>query len=415
MSGSSDRTPAPERLHALDAVRGLALLLGVVFHASASFAPASVQFWGVEDRHRSTALAVFYFASHVFRMTTFFLIAGFFARMSFHRRGVNGFIRDRLTRIALPLAVGWPIMFAAMFALPGWPTLSADGAHPPAPPSPLWPSFPRFDLTHLWFLYVLLEFYAAILIVRAGVVLIDRKSRFRVGVDRLVGFVTRSAFGPGILALPLAVAFAADPGWLMWFGVPTPSLSFLTNAKAWTDYGAAFGFGWLLHRQIDLLPMLQQRWALNLCFAVALIGASLAIAGVTPPSAPIKDQATALAGAACYALATWTSTFAVIGMALRFLSGFSSARRYVADSSYWLYLVHFPIVVALQLMVARLNWPWPVKFAAILAVAFSLMFASYQYLVRYSFVGSILNGRRVRLIPAGAAPKGGIGAQRETT
>jgi hypothetical protein len=36
------------------------------------------------------------------------------------------------------------------------------------------------------------------------------------------------------------------------------------------------------------------------------------------------------------------------------------------------------------------------KFAAILAVAFPLMFASYQLLVRYSFVGAVLNGRRIR-------------------
>ena len=32
-------------------------------------------------------------------------------------------------------------------------------------------------------------------------------------------------------------------------------------------------------------------------------------------------------GAACYALATWTATFAVIGMALRFLSGFDAPQH----------------------------------------------------------------------------------------
>ncbi len=32
----------------------------------------------------------------------------------------------------------------------------------------------NFPLTHLWFLYVLLEFYAALLVLRAGVVWLDR-------------------------------------------------------------------------------------------------------------------------------------------------------------------------------------------------------------------------------------------------
>jgi glucan biosynthesis protein C len=86
----------------------------------------------------------------------------------------------------------------------------------------------------------------------------------------------------------------------------------------------------------------------------------------------------------------------VIGVALRFLSGFSATRRYVADASYWLYLIHLPIVMALQVAVSTLDWPWPVKFAAILLVAIPAMFVSYQLLIRYSVIGAVLNGRRVR-------------------
>src|SRR5204863_5259814 len=125
--------------------------------------------------------------------------------------------------------------------------------------------------------------------------------------------------------------------------------------------------------------------ALNLALAIAMIAAGLAIAGITPRVIPITDTASRLAGAACYAVATWAASFAVIGLALRFLSGFSPARRYIADASYWLYLIHLPIVMALQVAPARLDWPWPVKFAGLLAVAFPLMFASYQLMVRHSF------------------------------
>ena len=111
---------APERLHALDAVRGFALLLGIVLHATLSFVPTTTRFWIIQDSHPSTTLAVLFFVIHVFRMTTFFLIAGFFAHMSFHRRGAWGFIRDRLQRIAVPLLVGWPILFAAMSFVVFW-------------------------------------------------------------------------------------------------------------------------------------------------------------------------------------------------------------------------------------------------------------------------------------------------------
>src|SRR4051794_30566448 len=108
MPNATDVGPAPERLHALDAVRGFALLLGIVLHATLSFVPAQTRFWVIQDTHPSITLALLFFAIHVFRMTTFFLMAGFFAHMSFHRLGAWGFIKDRLQRIAVPLVVAWP-------------------------------------------------------------------------------------------------------------------------------------------------------------------------------------------------------------------------------------------------------------------------------------------------------------------
>src|SRR4051794_41892956 len=96
----------PERLHALDAVRGFALLLGIVLHATMSFLPVPTRVWIIEDSHPSVTLGVLFFVIHVFRMTTFFLIAGFFAHLSFHRRGTWASIRVRLQPSALPLGFG---------------------------------------------------------------------------------------------------------------------------------------------------------------------------------------------------------------------------------------------------------------------------------------------------------------------
>jgi hypothetical protein len=147
----------PERLHALDAVRGYALLLGIVLHATVSFIPAPSRVWIIQDSQPSITLGVLFFSIHVFRMTTFFLIAGFFAHLSFHRRGAWGFIKDRLQRIALPLVVGWPILFTAMAMVVIWAASFPNGGPLPGPPR--WPPvLPQFPLSHLWFLYVLLEF-----------------------------------------------------------------------------------------------------------------------------------------------------------------------------------------------------------------------------------------------------------------
>ncbi len=391
----------PERMHALDAVRAFALLLGVVFHATMSFIPAPVRLWPVEDSHRSLTLAVVFFSTHVFRMMTFFLIAGFFGRLMLQRRGTKGFVADRLRRIALPLIVGWPILFVAIMAVSIWASASGNGGVPANTPAPPWPTFPDFPLTHLWFLYVLLEFYAVTLVARAIAGALDRQGLWAARLDTAIRAIMRTPFAPMILALPLALAFAAEPKWPIVFGIPTPDSSLVTNAQALVGFGGAFAFGWLLHRQIDVMGEMERRWRLNLCVAVGLIAACLAMGVGThfqPATGPLR-----FVGAGAYAMASWTATFAVIGVAQRFLSGFSPARRYIADSSYWLYLIHLPIVIALQGLVSRWDLPWPVKFGVILMAGFGLMFASYQLLVRHSFIGAWLNGRRLpRRARAGA-------------
>src|SRR5262249_5654033 len=124
--------------------------------------------------------------------------------------------------------------------------------------------------------------------------------------------------------------------------------------------------------------------------------ACLAYAGPAPVIAPAAhDQARLIFGAG-YAVAAWCWTLGLVGAGVRWFSGHSPARRWIADSSYWLYIIHLPIVMALQVVVAQLAWPWWVKYPLVLVAAFTLMFASYQLLVRHSFVGRILNGRRPR-------------------
>ena len=137
--------------------------------------------------------------------------------------------------------------------------------------------------------------------------------------------------------------------------------------------------------------------------AIALTADCLRMAGVIPnvTASPIGGQR--LLYSVIYSLATWNWTFAAIGLALKFLSGESPVRRYIADSSYWLYLIHLPIVMVLQAMVAKLDAPAEVKILIVLGVAFPLMFASYQLMVRRSFIGAILNGRRAPK-PTKAAP-----------
>jgi glucans biosynthesis protein C len=386
-----------ERLHALDAVRGGALLAGVMLHAAMSFLPGfAVTGLPIYDNSPSATLGVAFFVIHMGRMTLFFVIAGFFGRLLLHRDGMRGFLANRAKRIAVPLILGWLIVFPPIVAAIIWGAIKLGSAAPPPPPTPPegGPLLP-FPLTHLWFLYVLLWLYSLAAVVHTMLERwVDAGGRLRSGIDRVVGWLLHQAWSPWVLALPLAVTLAVTPGWIGWFGIPTPDYSLVPNLPATIAFATAFGLGWLVQRQTALLKVWTAQWATHLGLAIGLTGVCLWLAGVTPRYEPLPAGIQAAAYAVCYAAGLWHWTFAILGMALRYLGDNSPVRRYIADASYWVYLMHLPLVLLLQAAVMDLPWHWTVKFPLIVTVTLVLLFGSYHWMVRSTWIGLLLNGRR---------------------
>jgi peptidoglycan/LPS O-acetylase OafA/YrhL len=95
-----------------------------------------------------------------------------------------------------------------------------------------------------------------------------------------------------------------------------------------------------------------------------------------------------------YAMTMWSMVCLSIGLFKRLLDRPSRAVRYVADSSYWLYLVHLPIVIWLQIALAELPLHWSLKLVAISLLTVGLSVVLYDLFVRSTVIGQILNGRR---------------------
>jgi peptidoglycan/LPS O-acetylase OafA/YrhL len=393
-----------DRLHALDAVRAFALLLGVMFHGGFSFIPGMIPgLWAIVDNSPSTTISVMSFAAHMFRMTLFFFVAGFFARMLVHRKGTRGFWRDRAKRILLPLVAGWMIFFPMLAAVWIWGLTKTFGGKIPPPPANM-PAPPpgAFPLTHLWFLYYLLILYVIVLIVRWAIVALDRNGAIRRAADTLTRGVVRTGLAAVLLPLPLIAALYMHHEWYSWFGIPTPDRSVIPQLPSLIGFGTAVAFGWLIHRQLeheDVLSMWRRQWPMHLAVAAIATIVCLAMAGVVPTFVPAVRGARTLTYAFAYGIAIWCWCFAVIGVAVRYLSAERFAVRYTADASYWIYLAHLPVVAAFQVIVG--HWPlhWTIKFPLVMAASLAVLFASYHYLVRRSFIGAILNGRRIRATP----------------
>ena len=384
-----------DRLHALDAVRAFALLVGIAFHAAFSFIPGLPPgLWAIKDVSPSATLDVAAFVSHIFRMSLFFFIAGFFARMLVERNGTRGFWANRLKRILVPLVVGWVVTFPLIAVAWTMGMRKMLGAAAAATPPALPAIFGWFPIAHLWFLLVLLQLYVCLLVLRWAVNAVAGNGKLHAMADATVRGLLNGYWAPFVLGVPLALCLYTLPAWTYWAGIPAPDQTWLPKLTPLVGYGTAMGLGWLVHRQKELLASIQQRWIGHLAIGVVATVATVLIMmrHEFAPAVPGTERAVFVA---CFTIALWGWVIGLTGLALARLSGFGAVRRYLADSSYWLYLMHLPLVAALQVWVGKWNLHWSVKYPFVVLSALAILLVTYHFLVRPSFIGAVLNGNRI--------------------
>ena len=111
-----------------------------------------------------------------------------------------------------------------------------------------------------------------------------------------------------------------------------------------------------------------------------------------PMVEPTMDK---LLAAGVTALAVYASAFAAMGLCLRLLSDRHPVMRYLADSSYWVYILHLPLVMLAQVWVQDWAGPWWLKLAGVSLGVLAVCLLTYELLVRHGFTGRWLNGRRI--------------------
>lgn len=385
-----------QRLDYLDAVRAFALLLGIVFHAGLSFLPTYIG-WAVMDVSTSSIVANFTLISHSFRMELFFLMAGFFGRLTLNRRGAGSFVRSRLMRIGIPFIVGWFILYPLIIScwVMGGESLRGEvnilNGLKAGLQSLTSLTSPLFTGTHLWFLYYLLLISGITLLLRAIVSLTPtvRTRSVRVA-DAIVAWIARSPLSWFALTLTTAGCLWFMSGW----GMDTPDRSLVPHLPVLVVYGGFFAFGWLLHRQPRLVERFARLTLARFVLCGTSIGISLLLSGYQADMGHPRIGTFRIGFVLSYAMMMWSLVALTIGLFKRFLDRPNRVVRYVADASYWLYLVHLPIVVWLQIAVAELTFHWSLKLPLISTLTVAIALVTYDLFVRSSLIGQTLNGKK---------------------
>jgi peptidoglycan/LPS O-acetylase OafA/YrhL len=376
------------RYHALDAFRAVMMLLGIWLHAVVAYSKEGG--WPFKDPITTPVFDWTLGLIHAFRMPAFYLIAGFFSALLVARRGVWAFARNRAVRILAPFVVGWLILYPLVMCQVVW----AKNLGRPDLLSHIagfftsGRAFQHLHPLHLWFLEYLLFLYAIALAAR------PLAGQFP-GVWARVGGLFRRVIASRWRTVGMAlVIFPAlclmKNGWL------DDPKGFAPEAKIVLAYLAPFGSGWLLYYQVDLLPLLcrpRTMWT-NLVLGWVITFLAFACHEFRQHVTGLPATLGFFGCAGFQALGMWGLTFGLMGLFLRFLERPIAWLRYLSDSSYWLYIAHMPALLIFQIALLRSGWPPVVKIFATLGGAVVVLLASYHFLVRPTWVGGILNGRR---------------------
>jgi peptidoglycan/LPS O-acetylase OafA/YrhL len=214
-------------------------------------------------------------------------------------------------------------------------------------------------------------------------------------INRAFRAVVISRFGA------CALAFLTCPTlYLMQDGAVDDPSGFGPEGRILIAYLVFFGWGWLLSRNTDLFLVLR-RFPRALIFI--MIGVVAALLGYSIwywlRATGTHMVLGSVASAWCLALAMWLFVLGFIGIFFRALERPVRWIRYLSDSSYWLYLVHMPVLLVFQIAVAETSWPPALKALGVLAASLATLLGSYHVLVRFTWIGAILNGRKYGRLP----------------
>ncbi|MEO1118705.1 MAG: acyltransferase family protein [Pseudomonadota bacterium] len=379
--GFADAAQSGQRNTAIDSLRVTMMSVVMLGHPLLPYTTVPRRFKDPETLAAVDVLAVFLYG---FAMPAFFVTAGFAASALYARRGSAAFWKNRGLRIALPLVVGYvlltPLTRAAYeFAQIAAQTGSLASAWQVVTEA-LWLRWGK--VYHLWFL-------ASLVLFSGGAVIVQSLANAQ--ADRVAAAaarVKRTLFrAPGLIGLTLCVAA---------FMIPSYSSGTGQGTDGWMQL-AVFGFfllGWTLFHWRDLLPKLTARWWLGPAVALAVMPLCGWATRERLLAEDVADLKLGLIAGGTNAILAVAMTLGLLGIFQRFFATRGALGQYVSDASYWVYLIHFPIVIAAGGVMSVFDIPAALKYLATIAVSLPLILASYELLVRRSPLRRILGGAR---------------------
>lgn len=374
-TGPSSSLSTRPRLRSLDRLKVVLTFLVIAHHVGQAYGPTG-GFWTYENPERWPYLSFFFWVNSSFFMGLFFFISAYFVPGSYERKGWAAFLKDKILRFGVPVAIFAllvnPVLMYVSYSnfrggtlpfLTYWRQIYFGmGPRPADLTGPVWP---ELNFGHLWFVEHLLV-YAAIY---AAWCLAWRRSA-------RPGQVKRTGAAPGdfeILGYAVALTLVTllvrtwypKDRWLFLLGFIQTEPAHLPQYLSLFVLGiAAMRRDWF--RSIPSVRGLRWLW-----IGVGAIVAGALVRYQFAPS-PSAGRDIFMLTAECF-----LATGLLVGLCTLFRERFNAASplwQLLGADAYGAYLVHVPIVVALQYATGGIPAGPMTKFFAVTLIGVPLSF-----------------------------------------
>lgn len=349
-----DGSAAPQRFAFVQSIRVFLVSLVVAHHAAQPYGPTGGE-WPVNDPVSNPWLGAFFALNAAFFMGFFFLIAGYFTGGSYDRKGGAAFVRSRLVRLGVPLAIFIFIVWGPVFYLLGdtpegfidFYLFNYIGN---------W----QIEMGHLWFVAQLLVFSLLYALWRALTAGRFALPALQAPTDRTI---LAYVLALGLIGAMIRSVYPQD-AWIWILGLVPAEPAHLPQYVSLFVIGIIAGRGrWFL----ELDPAVGLRWFL--IGAVAFVISRNTSPDVLPPFVDRQVLWGVLEAFVCVG--------AILGTLVFFRRYFREPGRWMSrldPSVFGVYLIHVFIVVGLQSALLRLDFPALVKFGIVTALGLIISF-----------------------------------------
>lgn len=373
------------RLLFVDNIRVFLTILVILHHLMITYAGTGswIYLEGRQDAVTDALGGWFCAVDQAYFMGLFLLISAYFVPGSYDRKGPGRFLKDRLIRLGIPLAVmSWVVipLFAWWFY-----GFAGDMSYWAFFTSEYFSGGAILGQGPLWFVEVLLIFSLAYAVWRV------------LGPPAPTPPVTPRPFPHGRTIVLFALCLGAA-AWLLRVAFPMDGWSFRPlnlQLGFFAGYVALFVIGLVAYRR-DWLRGLPdrtgRRWLIAAAVLIVVWAPLMLAAGAADDDTPLKGGVHWQSGAYAFweAFLCVSMCIAVVYFFRRHLDRRGRLAAFLVPNAYTAYLIHMPVIATLAYELRGLTWYPLLKWAVVAAIAVPLCFGLSGLIRKIPFTDRVL-------------------------